>query len=223
MLSKELESNETLVSKIKNTLLNCCPYVEDRLGLFNNSNATTFGIFICVFEGKTHVSFTRGNSSFSIAVAEPIEASHIIELEEVEELMDFILEDHESISFNNSNNIEKNNNINFKFDINWSNESSKGINCSTINLNLSFFENNELRKKYLYFLNEKYLDSKYDKCKYDYIDSVKDSYINNLNKSELMNIFDKMSEEELKELLRYVSDDKFMEYTSEEPKIKKYF
>jgi len=170
--------------------------------------------------------FLFGNNSFKQSIHEQIIIPYIIEFDEISEIIDFILKDHEYIQ-----NINLYiNTIGLSFAINWNDESIKGINCGNIGLNLKF-NNIELKKQYLYLLFQKYYvllekTPSFKRIKNEYINSVKQSYINTLDKSQLISLLSAMNENELKELFHNLDNDIFIKYTvgnQQQTKTKKLF
>ena len=79
------------------------------------------------------------------------------------------------------------------------------------------FESIELKKQYLYLLIQKYythLEQVYSfkSMKNEYIDSIKYSYFNSLDKTELITLLNRMSENDLKKLLFNLDNDVFIKY-----------
>ena len=82
------------------------------------------------------------------------------------------------------------------------------------------FNNIELEKQYLYLLFQKYYvllekTPSFKRIKNEYINSVKQSYFNTLDKSQLISLLSTMNENELKELLHNLDNDTFIKYTTE--------
>ena len=126
-----------------------------------------------------------------------------------------------------SNVIWNNSKIDLTFAINWTDKSIKGINCRAIGLELTF-ESIELKKQYLYLLIQKYYThleqvSSFKSMKNEYIDSIKYSYFNSLDKTELITLLNKMSENDLKKTLYNLDNDVFIKYVmsdEEQPKVR---
>ena len=218
--------NEDLFVYVKNTILTYCPYSDDRLSILGNAKSPEIDIEVNIRDNQTQVMFLFGNNSFKQSIPEQIIIPYIIEFDEISEIIDFILKDHEYIQNINL----YNNSIGLSFAINWTDKSIKGISCGNIGLNLKF-NNNELEKQYLYLLFQKYYaflekTSSFKKIRNEYINSVKQSYINTLDKSQLISLLSVMNENELKELLHNLDNDTFIKYTTEsqpQTKVKKLF
>ena len=223
-MSNIIKHGEDLISYVKSIILKCCPYVDDRLFILNNAKSSEIDIEVNIRDNQTQVIFLFGNNSFKQSVPEQIIIPCIIEFAEISEIIDFILEDHEYIQNINL----YNNSIGLNFAINWTNESVKGISCGNIRLNLKF-NNIELEKQYLYMLFQKYYaflekTPSFKRIKNEYIHSVKQSYINTLDKYQLISLLSAMNENELKELLHNLDNDTFIKYTTEtqpQPNVKK--
>ena len=160
--------------------------------------------------------FLFGNNNFKQGIPEQIIIPYIIEFTEISEIIDFILKDHEFIK-----NISLySNSIRINFAINWTDKSIKGINCGDIGLDLKFNNNIELEKQYLYLLFQKYYfvlekTPSFKRIKSEYINGVKQSYLNALDKTQLISLLNAMNENELKELLRNLDNDIFIKYTTD--------
>ena len=218
--------SEELVTYVKSIILKYCPYADDRLSILGNAKSPEIDIEVNIRDNQTQVMFLLGNNSFKQSIPEQIIIPYIIEFEEISEIIDFILGDHEHIKNINL----YNNSIRLNFAINWTDESIKGINCGDIGLNLKF-NNIELEKQYLYLLFQKYYTflektPSFKKIKNEYINGVKQSYFNTLDKSQLISLLSIMDENELKELLYNLDNDTFIKYTIEsqpQTKVKKLF
>ena len=216
-------TKQDLISYIKSIILKYCPYVEDRLSILGNGKSPQLDIVLNICNNETQIMFMFGNNSFKTSVPERATVSYIIAPEEISKIIDFILEDHEFIKNINIYNLK----FDLKFAINWTDKSVKGINCSDIGLDLNF-DNLELKKNYLYFIFQKYYTQlepspTFKAMKKEYIDSMKLSYFDSLDKAGLIILLNKMNENELKELLHNLDNDIFIKYTvndGEQPKVK---
>lgn len=226
-MSGIIEQSKDLVTHVKSVIFKYCPYVENRLSILRNSKSPEIDIEVNIRDNKTQVVFLFGNSNFKNSVLEQIIIPYVIEFTEISEIIDFILGDHEFVK-----NIRLyNNSIELNFAINWNDKSIKGINCGDIRLYLKFNNNVELEKQYLYLLFQMYYfvlehTPSFKKIKNEYIDSVKQSYLNTLDKVQLITLLNTMSEIELKELLFNLDNDIFIKYaTASKPqtKVKKLF
>lgn len=220
------KQNEDLFVYVKSIILTYCPYTDNRLSILGNANSPEIDIEVNIRDNQTQVMFLFGNHSFKQSIPEQIIIPYIMEFDEISEIIDFILGDHEYIQNINL----YNNSIGLNFAINWTDESIKGISCGNIGLNLKF-NNIELEKQYLYLLFQKYYaflekTPSFKRIKNEYINSVKQSCINTLDKSQLISLLSAMNENELKELLHNLDNDTFIKYSAEnEPqtKVKKIF
>ena len=224
-MSSIVKQSESLVAYVKNIIFKYCPYVDDRLYILGNAMSPQIDIEINISDNETQVMFLFGNSNFKQSVSEQVIMPYVIEFVEISKLIDFILVDHEFIKNINL----YNNSIGLNFAINWTDESIKGINCGDIGLNLNFNNNVELKKQYLYLLFQKYYTfleqtPSFKRIKNEYISSVKQSYFNTLDKSQLISLLSAMNENELKDLLHNLDNDVFIKYVAEsksETKVKK--
>ena len=218
---------EQLVTYVKSIILTYCPYVDDRLSILDNAKSPEIDIEVNIRDNKTQVMFLFGNNSFKQSIPEQITIPYIIEFDEISEIIDFILKDHEYIQNINL----YNNSIGLNFAINWTDEIIKGISCCNIRLHLKFNNNVELEKQYLYLLFQKYYSvlehtPSFKRIKNEYINNVKQTYINTLDKSQLISLLSAMNENELKELLHSLDNDTFIKCAVEiqqQRKVKKLF
>lgn len=221
-----IKQSEDLVEYVKNTFFKYCPYVDSRLSILGNAKSPEIDIEINIYNNQTQIMFLFGDSYFKQSISEQLIIPYIINFEEIEQIINFILGDHEFIK-----NINLHNNlIGLKFAINWTEESIKGINCGDIGLNIAF-DNIELGKKYLYLLFQKYYTflehaPSFKRIKNEYVNSIKKSYIGTLDKTKLISLLSVMEENELRELLYNLDNDTFIKYTADsesQTKVKKLF
>ena len=207
-----INCREDLMSYIKSIILKYCPYMEDRLSILGSSKSPELDIEIKIYNNESRVMFMFGNYHYKESVTEYAITSYVISSEEIFDIIDFLLEDHEVIKDINLYNKK----IDLKFSINWTDKSIKGINCNDIGLNLNF-ENMELKKQYLYFLFQKYYayleqTPSFRAMKNEYINNIKYSYFDSLDKTTLISLLNRMCENELKELLLNLDNDLFIKY-----------
>ena len=211
-----MKYHEDLITYIKSVILKYCPYVEDRLSILGSAKSPELDIELNICNNESQIMFMFGNSSFKSSVPERATISYIISFEEIVDIIDFILEDHEAIKGINLYGKK----IDLKFAVNWTNNSIKGINCSDIGLNLNF-ENMEVKKQYLYLLFQRYYTyleqvPTFKTMKNKYIDSMKHSYFDALDKTGLITLLNGMCEIELKELLHNLDNDIFIKYVMDD-------
>ena len=222
-----IKDNKDLISSIKSIIFKYCPYIDDRLYILGNAKSPEIDIDINFYVNETLIMFLVGNSNFKQSIDERLISSCVVEFEDVGKIIDFILEDHEIIRDINL----YNDSIGIKFAINWTDKTTKGINCGDIGLNLKFDNNIELKKQYLYMLFQKYCyvlekSPTFKKIKNEYINNVKQVYLNNSDKTQLISLLKTMEENELRELLYNLDNDIFIKYTVDsqsENKVKKLF
>ena len=226
-MSDIIKQSENLLIYVESIILKYCPYVEDRMSILENAKSPEFDIEVNIRDNQTQVMFLFGNNNFKQGIPEKVIIPSVIEFTEISKIIDFILGDHEFIK-----NISLySNSIELNFAINWTDESIKGISCGDIGLYLKFNNNVELLKQYLYLLFQKYYSvlehtPSFKRIKNEYINSVKQSYINTLDKSQLISLLSAMNKNELKELLYNLDNDIFIKYTAErqpQTKTKKLF
>lgn len=211
-----IEENEDLISQVKRVLFKYCPYTNDRVSLMDG-NTPEFDMHFNLGKDSTDVLFVYGNSRAKSGVEDNVSVPYVATLDEIEELIDFIKEDHESMRFDKHDVHKKVTEL--KFNINWREEMIKGLDCGTISIVLHFRDNPELENKYTYFLNQKYFNSSDLACKWGYTNEVMKTYIDSLDKEGLIKLLSKMSEEELRSMIS-PNMNKVMEYAKEEPKVK---
>ena len=222
-MSNIIKRSDDLMSYIRSVILKYCPYTEDRLEILGNAKSLQLDIIININSSESQLMFLFGNSTFKSSVPERVTTSYIISFEEIGDIIDFILEDHEAIKDINIYGKE----LDLKFAIKWSDKSVKGINCADIGLNLTF-ENTELEKQYLYSLFQRYYTHleqapSFKSMKNKYIDSMKQSYFDALDKTGLVALLNRMSENDLKELFHNLDNDIFIKYVMndvEQPKVR---
>jgi len=207
-----INCHEDLMSYIKSVILKYCPYVEDRLSILGSTKSPELNIELNISNNESQIMFMFGNYNFKTTIPERATVSYIISFDEIADIIDFILVDHEVIK--NINFYGKQ--IDLKFAINWNDKSISGINCSDIGLNLNF-GNMELKKQYLYFLFRRYYTlleqaPSFKSMKNEYIDSMKHSYFDDMDKTGLITLLNRMSENDLKKLLNNLDNDIFIKY-----------
>ena len=222
-MSNIIKYGEDLISYIKSVILKYCPYIEDRLLILGNAKAPELDIKININNNESQIMFMFGNSCVKSSIPERVATSYIISFEEIEDIIDFLLDDHEVITDINFYGKE----LDLKFAINWTDKSIRGINCGDISLKLTF-GNIELEKQYLYLIIQRYYTHleqvpSFKSMKNKYIDSMKQSYFNSLDKTELITLLNRMSENDLKELFHNLDNDVFIDYfmsNEEQPKVR---
>ena len=217
-MSNIINHREDLLSYIKSVILKYCPYTEDRLSISGSAKSPELDIEFNICNNESQITFLFGNRNFKTNIPERATTSYIISFEEICNIIDYLLEDHEiikDISFDNSQ-------IDLKFAINWTDKSVKGINCGDIDLNLNF-ENIKVKKHYLYLLFQRYNNhleqtSSFKSLKNKYINNMKQLYFESLDKTKLIALLNKMSEKELRYLLYSLDNDIFVKYIMDDGK-----
>ena len=204
--------NDNLILFIKNIILKYCPYVENRISILGKAKAQQFDINIDIKNEETQIMFLFGNNNFKQSIDEKVEISRIITFNEIKDIIDYILSDHEIIKELHI----YNNELNLNFAINWTDENLKGINCGDITIQIKFNDSN-LEKNYLYLLFKTYYSylikvPAFKKMRDNYIYKEKESYFENLNKNELINFLNMLNENELRKLLLDLNNDTFIKY-----------
>ena len=129
-----INCREDLMSYIKSVFLKYCPYVEDRLSILGSTKSPELNIELNICNNESQIMFMFGNYNFKTTIPERATVYYVISSEEIFDIIDFLLEDHEVIKDINLYNKK----IDLKFSINWTDKSIIGINCDDIGLNLNF-------------------------------------------------------------------------------------
>ena len=213
-MENKIKYGESLALFVENVILKYCPFMEDRLHILGNAKAPQIDIEIRIDNNQSQVIFLFGNGNFKQSIPEQVLIERSVKFDEIGSIIDFILKDHEVIGdINIYNNI-----VNLKFAINWTDKSIKDINCVDIELNL-IFNNTKLGIQYLKLLFQKYYSylvhiPSFKETKDGYINRVKQTYFNDLDKTQILYLLTQMSENELKELLYHMDNDTFIKYTT---------
>lgn len=212
------ESRVELSEYIKEVILRHCPVSDNRIHLLGSASAPCLDIKVNFKEGKTRISFLHGTSRFKMSTPESATCEYYIDFEDIKSIMDFILKDHEAVKFLALNYPDE---IRMGFSINWNDSSLKGMMCSDIHLKLDFNENRELRNNYLHkILNtySSYLEElpDYIKLKENELQNIKRSNLIQMNKEEMLQYLDRMSEDDLRELLLYADNNLLIKYVNNE-------
>ena len=207
-----INCREDLMSYIKSVILKYCPYVEDRLSILGSTKSPELNIELNICNNESQIMFMFGNYNFKTTIPERATVSYIISFDEIADIIDFILVDHEVIKDINFYGKQ----IDLKFAINWNDKSTKGINCSDMGLNLNF-ENMEVKKQYLYLLFQRYYAQlehapSFKLMKNEYIASIKHFYFDDMDKTGLITLLNRMSENDLKKLLNNLDNAIFIKY-----------
>ena len=117
-ISSIKKQNEDLFVYVKSIILTYCPYTDNRLSILDNANSPEIDIEVNIRDNQTQVMVLFGNQSFKQGITEQIIITYIIEFDEISEIIDFILGDHEYIQNINL----YNNSIGLNFAINWTDE-----------------------------------------------------------------------------------------------------
>ena len=147
-----VKKEDSITDWIKKVILKYCPIVEDRLFITDDARKTPeLEINIDIDKSKTSISFLFGKQSLKYSLVERANLNNPIDINEITSLIDFILDDHEWISYLALNN----NKLSMGFSINWSEKALQGITCGNITLNISF-NNIEIAKEYITEIVQKY-------------------------------------------------------------------
>lgn len=212
--------SENAAQYIKSIILKYAPYVDSRYDIFDMGPQQPIIITQITFtDDKSYISFCRGTGGCWSSTDDKATIEKLIDFEEIKSVIDFLLKDyrfignimfHEDTGYGSS--------IELNLNINWTDESiKKGINCGLIILELTF-ANDKLRKQYTDNLLQQYQEElrKTPTVRNmidEYISSIKDDYIDNAHKPEMIDFLSKLDEQELKKLMCRLDNDTFMKYS----------
>ena len=204
--------SENAAQYIKSIILKYAPYVDSRYELFDMGSQQPIIITNITFtDDKSYISFCRGTGGCWSSTDDKATIEKPIDFEEIKSVIDFLLEDYRfirNIMFHKDTGYGSS--IELNLNINWTNESiKKGINCGNIILELTF-ANDKLRKQYTNQLLQQYQK---ELSETPTVKKIKDDYIVNARKSEILDFLSKLDEQELKKLMCRLDNDTFMKYS----------
>ena len=207
-----------LSTYIKDVFYRHCPFSDNRVHILGNSNAPCMDMNINFKNNNTKISFLSGTSHFKMSTAESASCEYYIDYEDVKNILDFILHDHEVVSYLNLDLLDE---IKMGFDINWSDSSLKGMNCSKIALKMDFNGDVDLRNKYLSFMVNNYREyleevPGFIKLREEKLQDLKKYGLVRMNKEDMLNFLSTMSEDDLREMLLYTDNNLLLRYSSNE-------
>lgn len=212
--------SENAAQYIKSIILKYAPYVDSRYEIYDMGSYQPIIITQITFtDDKSYISFCRGTGGCWSSTDDKATIEKPIDFEEIKSVIDFLLKDYRfirNIMFCDDHGYGSG--IELSFEINWTDESiKKGINCGNIILELTF-ANDKLRKQYTDNLLQQYQEElrKTPTVRNmidEYISSIKDDYIDNAHKPEMIDFLSKLDEQELKELMYTLRNGVFMKYS----------
>jgi hypothetical protein len=151
---------DDLITCVRRTILEYCPYTHDRTDLAANNNAPEFKISISNSPTKTRILYM--NRVFPVdklsyvdhimsSVPEREDLNRLITFDEVSKIIDFILEDHkhfEKVEFEEMNSRFQPYQINMNFIIEWPDTEGKKLYCGDMGVELSFADGNMANEFY---------------------------------------------------------------------------
>lgn len=220
---KDLIIKDNLLEEwIKNVLFKYCPIVDDRFDLLHTYKSPEIDIDIFLDSNDSSILFCFGNSSLKTSTPERADINRLISLKEIINLIDFLIEDHEVVSFFDFKKIQGNifdgtYELLMKFSINWSDKSLKGLSVGTINLKINFGKDYKIVKDYVITILNRYKSileksESYRKLKQSYFSQIKREYFKMLGKQELLDFISEMNETEIRNLLFEIDNDIFEYY-----------
>lgn len=217
MQDLEIKNNE-LFEFIKNVLLKYLPIVENRLDLMSNKKPEMDINIRLNPNNNTDLIFLFGNSSYKSNITEHTSLNSIIDVSEMFKVMDFLLSDHRVIS--SMNYLKEQNVLYFTFGINWCEEALKGINCGDIKLEIEFYNHLDLAKEWIIKIFDRYpkeleTSSTYRQIKYDFFERFKQNEIDFMDRNQMIDMINTLSDEEIRKLLMTLDYHKFMKQNSQ--------
>ena len=218
--SLNANNDKEILDKIFDIILKYCPVVDDRMKSIhdNRINPCMSIEFIFVKENnkdKTYMNFMYGNNYRISSVPEDLEIDGIVSDNIVFSFINKLLLDHEVIrNFDVSDT-----GIKLDFAINYREDNLKGINCENISVEFDFYHYNYPNKELLMenYINKfalNYLDklknTTYFSNKIErYFSHIKEEFIDSLDYNSLRKFICLMSDGELKDIIRNMSDNRF--------------
>ena len=201
-------TNEGLLSFVKNTIAKYCPYASNRLYMLDSFDNLEMDILIDFIDDNTIIKFLLGTKEIKKNVLESIKINSYIDFNEIKNIIDYILKDHENIKYVDFDNYDK---AEFCFDIKWDENKLNGLACNDINVKIDFHNNTTLSHKYMFYLLKAYSNNlenvpSFIKLKNEYFDNIKEQYIGDLKHRELKEIINQLTADELRELLKKIDN-----------------
>ena len=214
------EKSNDIVEIIKNIIYKYHPIVDNRLNSIINYNKPEMEIGFKFFNknniDQVSVDFLDGTYYSKNYINESFIIEGFLCKETLINLMNFILSDHEIIkSFTYDN--QK---ICFTFTVNCTENNLKGINCGDILLNLDFsfldLNREETADKYLYCIIDNFYEyikntNQFKKDYDEFINEIKTDIIEALDKEELIQFMNLLNEQEMRNVLYKISDNRFVD------------
>lgn len=201
-------TDEGLLSYIKNIIAKYCPYVNNRLYMLDDFDNLEMDILIDFIDDSTIIKFMAGTNQIKKSVLESIKINSYIDFNEVKNIIDYILKDHEHIKYVSFDNYDK---AEFCFDINWDENKLSGLACNDISVKINFHHHTNLSRKYMFYLLKAYANylekvPSFIKMKKEYFENIKTQYVDELHHRDLMRIINELNDDELRELLKRIDN-----------------
>ncbi len=209
------KTNKEFIHNVLETMDRFCSSssTEDDLDSYGNGEKKELEIEIEFLEKQTQVSFFQQNEKSNFEFAR---VNGFLPKDDIQRIIDYILVDYNSLKefF-----VNKDHSMRLVFGMNVKKDFLGGINQGTIRMSLQFHNHEDLEKEYTVALI-KYLHSKLenDELKEQTFRQTKQEYLEALSKTELLEIMNLMSEEELREILKEKDFPLFSESISQEGK-----
>lgn len=221
MEKHEIGSNDEILDNIKKIILSRHPIIDDRLAfLLKSKSSMDINInFYNEHNGITNIMFLDGTDNYKSSIPEQININNLIDINTINEIIIFLISDHDTISSIYKTETE----INLKFVVNLKDEISKGISCCTFGLSLDFYgydNHEEILNKYFKsivstFINKLTHTSWYQQEYTNYINIEKTKIINSLSEENLKALFDLLTNEDRCEMLLEMPNERFAEIYNE--------
>ena len=201
-------TNEGLLSFVKNTIAKYCPYSSNRLYMLDDFDNLEMDILIDFIDDNTIIKLMLGTKEIKKSVLEGIKINSYIDFNEIKNIIDYILKDHEHIKYVDFDNYDK---AEFCFDIKWDENKLSGLACNDIKVKIDFHHNTIISRKYMFYLLKAYSNyletvPSFIKVKNEYFNDIKEQYIGELKYRELRTIIDWLTTDELRELLKKIDN-----------------
>lgn len=211
---ENINADYNITKQIKEIILKTHPIIDNRTEILYKYPKSEINIRLIYERDNTTVQFIDGYETSKKQLEETISTKGLISLNQIKELIDFILSDR---SYIDGINIEENG-FEIIFSINTLYSVNKGINCNDIKLYLDFDKHHDCYNLLNYYQNEiiKYL---YEKLKHtnnfkrknsEYIKLTKEIIINSLDDNDLKMILTLIDNKVLQEMLTNLSNEHFI-------------
>ena len=219
METKVIKGNE-LSSYVEGVILKDYPVVEDRTELINYEYFPVIEIKIMHIANLTEIVFIKGTNTARMGDGTSTYVNHRVEFSEVEELIDFLLNDHRVIDGpyikkENRDHVDYDR-VEMHFNINWCNAAIPGIHCGTVILGICFSDKGK-KQQFMESFSEKYVDylansRLADDLREAHLKEAKEEFFKGKSKEELIELLNKLDRNDLVEMLCDMSPEIYSKY-----------